>query len=58
MSRQRRNFSAKFKSDLVIEVLKGDKVLNTLAVENNIQSNLLRNGTKEFLDNASAVYND
>ncbi|MEI3225499.1 MAG: hypothetical protein V8S39_00040 [Lachnospiraceae bacterium] len=33
MSRQRRNFSAKFKSDLVIELLKGEKDLNTLAVE-------------------------
>ena len=31
MSRQRRNFSAKFKSDLVIELLKGEKDLNTLA---------------------------
>ena len=41
MSRQRRNFSAKFKSDLVIELLKGEKDLNTLAVENNIQPNLL-----------------
>ena len=36
MSRQRRNFSAKFKSDLGIELLKGEKDLNTLAVENNI----------------------
>ena len=42
MSRQRRNFSAKFKSDLIIELLKGGKDLNTLAVENNIQPNLLR----------------
>ena len=31
MSRQRRNFSAKFKSDLVIELIKGEKDLNTLA---------------------------
>lgn len=45
MSRQKRNFSAKFKSDLVIELLKGEKDLNTLAVENNIQPNLLRNAT-------------
>ena len=56
MSRQRRNFSAKFKSDLVIELLKGEKDLNTLAVENNIQPNLLRNWKKEFLDNASVVF--
>ena len=30
MSRQRRNFSAKFKSDLVIELLKGEKDLNMI----------------------------
>ena len=58
MSRQRRNFSAKFKSDLVIELLKGEKDLNTLAVENNIQPNLLRNWKREFLDNASVVFDD
>ncbi len=58
MSRQRRNFSAKFKSDLVIELLKGKKDLNTLATENNIQPNLLRNWKKEFLNNASVVFID
>lgn len=58
MSRQRRNFSAKFKSDLVIELLKGEKDLNTLATENNIQPNLLRNWKKEFLNNASSVFDD
>ena len=58
MSRQRRNFSVKFKSDLVIELLKGEKDINTLAVENNIQPNLLRNWKKEFLDNASVVFDD
>ncbi len=42
MSRQRRCFSAKFKSTLVIELLKGEKDLNTLTAENNIQPNLLR----------------
>ena len=38
MSRQRRNFSAKFKSDLVIELLKGEKDINTLAVEYSAKS--------------------
>ncbi len=56
MSRQRRNFSAKFKSDLVIELLRGEKDINTLATENNIQPNLLRNWKKEFLDKASVVF--
>ena len=58
MSRQRRSFSAKFKSNLVIELLKGEKDLNTLATENNIQPNLLRNWKKEFLNNASVVFDD
>ena len=58
MSRKRRNFSAKFKSDLVIELLKGEKDLNTLATENNIQPNLLRNWKRELLNNASAVFDD
>ena len=58
MSRKRRNFSAKFKSDLVIELLKGEKDLNTLATENNIQPKLLRNWKREFLNNASAVFDD
>ena len=40
MSRTRKNFSAKFKSDLVLEVLKGEKELNVIATENGIQPNL------------------
>lgn len=58
MSRTRRNFTAKFKSDLVIELLKGEKDLNTLASENSIQPNLLRNWKKEFIDKASVVFDD
>ena len=58
MSRTRRNFSAKFKSELVIELLKGEKDLNTIATENSIQTNLLRNRKKEFLDKASVVFDD
>ena len=58
MSRTRRNFSAKFKADLVLEVLKGEKELNVIATENDIQPNLLRNWKKEFLEKASVVFDD
>ena len=58
MSRTRRNFTAQFKVKLVLEVLKGEKDINTIATENNIQPNLLRNWKKEFLDNASVVFDD
>jgi len=58
MSRTRRNFTAKFKSDLVLEVLKGEKDINTIATENDIQPNLLRNWKREFLEKASVVFDD
>ena len=47
------NFSVEFKTNLVLQLLKGEKELNVLAVENDIQPNLLRNWKKEFLANAS-----
>lgn len=40
MSRTRRDFSAKFKSDLVLDALKGEKELNVIATENGIQPSL------------------
>ena len=35
-----------------------EKDINTIATENDIQPNLLRNWKKEFLDNASVVFDD
>ena len=58
MSRTRRHFTSKFKSDLVIELLKGEKDLNTLAADNMLQPILFRNWKKEFLDKASIVFDD
>ncbi len=58
MSRKRRNFTSEFKAKLVLEVLKGEKELNVIATENDIQPNLLRNWKKEFLDKASLVFDD
>lgn len=58
MSRTRRNFSVKFKSELVLGVLKGEKELNVIATENGIQPNLLRDWKKEFLEKASVVFDD
>ena len=58
MSRSRRNFSAEFKTNLVLQLPKGEKELNVLAVENDIQPNLLRNWKKEFLTNASLAFDN
>ena len=58
MSGSRRNFSAEFKTNLVLQLLKGEKELNVIAVENDIQPNLLRNWKKEFLTNASLAFDN
>ncbi len=58
MSRARRIFSAKFKSDLVLEVLKGEKELNVITTKNQIQPNLLRNWKGAFLEKASVVFDE
>ena len=52
------NFSAEFKTNLVLQLLKGEKELNVHAVENDIQPNLLRNWQKEFLANVSLAFDN
>lgn len=39
-------------------MIKGEKNLNTLAAENNIQPNLLRNWKKDCLNKAFLVFDD
>lgn len=56
MSGLRRAFSAEFKTDLVLSLLRGEKELAVLAAENNIQPHLLRKWKKEFLSRASMVF--
>ena len=41
-----------------LQLLKGEKELNVLATENQIQPNLLRNWKKEFLANASLAFDN
>lgn len=58
MSQKRRTFNSKFKFDLVLEALKGEKDINSIAVENNIQPNLLRNWKREFLEKGEIIFDD
>ena len=39
----RRTYTPEYKARLVIEVLQGEKELNTIAAENSISPNMLRN---------------
>lgn len=53
---KKRTFSAEFKTRIVIEVIRGEKEINQLASEHQISPNLIRNWKKEFLNNASTLF--
>ena len=58
MSRVKRTFTPEQKAKIVLEAIKGEKQINQLATENNIQPNLIRNWKKEFLEHASLVFDE
>ena len=55
---KRRNYSASFKTELVLELLQGEKELGALAAEHQISPNLLRNWRSDFLSNATRVFDE
>lgn len=55
---KKRTFSAEFKAKVVLEVLKGEKELNTVAQEHEIAPNQIRNWKSEFLENATLVFDN
>lgn len=50
-------YGADFKTKIVLEVLQGNKEINEIAAENNLNPNMVRNWRREFLENASRVFN-
>lgn len=56
MSRKRRTFTAEQKTKIVLEAIRGEKEINELASEYKLQPNLIRNWKREFLENASTVF--
>lgn len=54
----RNTYSATFKAQVVLAVLSGEKELNMIASEYNLNPNMVRGWKKEFLDNASIVFED
>lgn len=51
-------YSAKFKADLVLEVLKGEETLGAIAARHNLNPNVLRNWKKEFLEKAYQIFDE
>jgi len=55
---KKRVFSAEFKAEIVLEVLRGEKELNQIASAHEIAPNQLRNWKNEFLANAANVFDN
>ena len=49
-------YSPEFEASVVIEVIQGEKTLDAIAAENNINPNMLRKWKKEFLENAGRAF--
>ena len=56
MSTKRRTFTPEFKSKIVLEAIRGEKEINELASKYKLQPNLIRNWKREFLENASSIF--
>ena len=54
--RQRRNFSAEFKTEVVLEVISGTKSAAEICREHNLNPDLLSHWKNQFLANASKVF--
>lgn len=48
-------YSPEFKARLVLQVLEGEKPLEQIASEHNLNPNMLRNWKSEFIKNSAAV---
>ena len=55
---KKRVFSAEFKAERVLEVLRGEKEINEIASTHEIAPNQLRNWKNEFLANAGDVFDN
>jgi transposase len=55
---EKRQFTPEFKTKVVIELLRDDKLLGEIASDNKISPNQLRNWKKEFIENASRVFSE
>ncbi len=54
----RRQFTAEFKTKVVLEILREEKQIGELAAEHGLSPNQLRNRKKEFLENAVKVFSE
>ena len=51
-----KNYSPDFKAKVVLEVIEGEKSLNEIASNYNLNPNMVRNWKNEFVKNARSVF--
>ena len=51
-------YTAKFKSDRVLEVLSGEETISAIAAKHNLNTNMLRNWKNEFLQKAPQLFDE
>jgi len=49
-------YNPQFKTKLVLEVISGEEELGTIAHENGVNPNMLRNRKREFLENVRKIF--
>ncbi len=54
----RSSYSGEYKAKVVLEVLQGEKELGAIASEQGLNPNMVRNWKREFVENASQVFNE
>lgn len=55
---KKRTYTAEFKTQVVLEVLREEKTLSEIASEHEVHPNQIRNWKREFLEKASSIFED
>ncbi len=53
-----KQYTAQYKTKIVLEVLQGERELGEIASENQLNPNMVRNWKREFMEKASTVFED
>lgn len=54
----RNAYDPAFKAKVVLEVIAGERDVNEIAADHHLNPNMVRTWKKEFIDNASRVFNE
>lgn len=56
MARSKTNYSAEFKTSIVLEAIREDKTIVQIAAEKKVDPKSIRDWKKEFLENSSIIF--